>query len=200
LDATNYSVDFINNSGANASWSEAIGTTLTYGDQGAEFIIAKTGEAPTVSADFYFLFGRVDVKMQCAPGTGVISSIVLESDDLDEIDYEILGGSNITEMVETNFFGKGNTTSYNRATYYAVSSPTSSFHTYSVDWNSERIEWIIDGTTVRTLEYTDPLTNGGTNYPQTPMRLKLGNWAAGAAGEPTGTVTWAGGSTDFSQA
>jgi len=31
------------------------------------------------------------------------------------------------------------------------------------------------------------------------MKLKLGNWAAGGEGQPEGTVTWAGGKTDFSQ-
>ena len=115
--------------------------------------------------------------MKAAPGTGIVSSIVLESDDLDEIDWEFLGGN--TAQVETNFFGKANTTDYNRAVYYSVANPQSTFHTYTVDWTPERLEFIIDGTTVRTLSSTDPLTNSGNNYPQTPMRVKLGSWAAG---------------------
>jgi hypothetical protein len=32
------------------------------------------------------------------------------------------------------------------------------------------------------------------------MRLKLGNWAGGAEGNPEGTIEWAGGKTDFSKA
>jgi hypothetical protein len=32
------------------------------------------------------------------------------------------------------------------------------------------------------------------------MRLKLGNWAGGAEGNPKGTIEWAGGKTDFSKA
>lgn len=56
----------------------------------------------------------------------------------------------------------------------------------------------MDGAVVRTINYAD--ANGGSNFPQTPMRLKLGNWAGGAAGQPAGTVEWAGGATDFSQA
>lgn len=51
--------------------------------------------------------------MRCASGTGIISSIVLESDDLDEVDWEFIGGNSTS--VETNYFGKGNTTSYDRA-------------------------------------------------------------------------------------
>ncbi|KXL45488.1 MAG: glycoside hydrolase family 16 protein [Acidomyces sp. 'richmondensis'] len=198
LDSQTFVSDFTQGSSAAASWSMASGTTLTYGNQGAEFIISKAGEAPTISTDFYFLFGRVDIKMQAAPGTGIVSSVVLESDDLDEIDLEWLGGD--TTQVETNFFGKGNTTTYNRATYQSVSSPQTTMHTYSVDWTSERIEWLIDDAVVRTVPYNDPLALGGKNYPQTPMRLKLGNWCGGCSGEPEGTVEWAGGHTTFNDA
>jgi len=42
--------------------------------------------------------------MQAAAGTGIVSSIVLQSDDLDEVDWEMIGGN--TTFVETNFFGK----------------------------------------------------------------------------------------------
>ncbi|KAK5117599.1 hypothetical protein LTR62_005021 [Meristemomyces frigidus] len=195
LNSQTYSADFTKGPGANASWSAAQGTTITYDAQGATFSIAAAGQAPTIQTDFYMQFGRVDVKMKAAPGTGIVSSIVFESDDLDEIDWEFLGGN--TAQVETNFFGKGNTTTYDRATYVAVTSPQTDFHTYTVDWNSARIEWIIDGVTVRTLAYDDPSTVGGKNYPQTPMRLKLGNWCAGCEGEPAGTVEWSGGNTTF---
>ncbi|KAK3117939.1 hypothetical protein LTR53_000231 [Teratosphaeriaceae sp. CCFEE 6253] len=198
LNAATYNADFTQGSSANASWSAAAYTFINYGSNGAEFTIAKEGQAPTVQTDFYIFFGRIDVKMKAAPGTGIVSSIVFESDDLDEIDWEFLGGN--TAQVETNFFGKGNTTAYDRAIYYQVSSPQTQFHTYTLDWNSDRIEWIIDGVTVRTLAYTDPLTNGGQNYPQSPMRLKLGNWCGGCDGIPEGTVEWAGGKTTFDNA
>ncbi|KAK5130684.1 copper resistance protein [Meristemomyces frigidus] len=198
LNAATYSADFTTGSSANASWSGAAYTVINYGSDGAEFSISKAGEAPTIQTDFYIFFGRIEVKMKAATGTGIVSSIVLESDDLDEIDWEFLGGD--TTEVETNFFGKGNTTAYDRAIYYPVSTPQASFHTYTIDWTSERIEFIIDGTTVRTLAYTDPLTVGGTNYPQTPMRLKLGNWCGGCPGIAAGTIEWAGGNTTFDNA
>lgn len=198
LPEDSFTSDFTSGSSANASWSAAAYTTITYGSQGAEFSIDEAKQAPTIQTDFYIFFGRIDVKMRAAKGTGIVSSIVFESDDLDEIDWEFLGGN--TTVVETNFFGKGNTTAYDRAVYYPVDNPQDDFHTYTVDWNSDRIEWIIDGTTVRTLSYNDPLTVGGTNYPQTPMRLKLGNWCGGCQGEPEGTVQWAGGKTTFDDA
>jgi len=196
LDQSTYFVDFTKGAPPNSSWSAATGTTINYGSKGAEFTISKAGQAPTIETDFYIFFGYVEVKMQAAPGTGIVSSIVLESDDLDEIDWEFLGGDGT--QAETNYFGKGNTTTYNRAIYYPVSSPQTTVHTYAVNWTSSSLVFSIDGTAVRTLLYTD--ADGGANYPQTPMKLKLGNWAGGAAGEPAGTVEWAGGATNFANA
>lgn len=94
LSSSTYSADFTSGSGANASWSAAAYTDITYGSDGAVFSIANKNQAPTIQTDFYVFFGKIDVVMKAAPGTGIVSSIVLESDDLDEIDWEFLGGSN----------------------------------------------------------------------------------------------------------
>jgi len=80
-----------------------------------------------------------------------------------------------------------------------VSSPQTTMHTYTFDWTKDKVDWLIDGVIVRTLKYADAV--GGENFPQTPMRLKLGNWIAGdPATNAKGTIEWAGGETDFSQA
>jgi len=188
-------VDFT--SGSSDYFTEATGTSLTYdATNGANFIMSKEGQAPTITSNFYIFFGKVSVTMQAAPGTGVVSSFVMESDDLDEIDWEWLGGDGT--QVESNYFGKGNTTTYDRAIYHTVSTPQSEFHTYTIDWSKESIIWSIDGTEVRTLLYTD--ANGGANFPQTPMVVKMGNWDGGASTEGAGTIEWAGGLTDWSAA
>jgi hypothetical protein len=198
LDSASFACDFTQGKSALASWSTAAGTSLTYdGSKGAQFVINGKNQAPTISSDFYIFFGRVDVKMQAAPGVGIVSSMVLQSEDLDEIDWEWLGGDGT--QAQTNYFGKGNTTSYDRGTYQSVSSPQTIMHTYSFDWTKDKIDWLIDGVIVRTLMYADAV--GGKNFPQTPMRLKLGNWIAGdPATNAKGTIEWAGGETDFSQA
>ncbi|KAI6880743.1 concanavalin A-like lectin/glucanase [Hortaea werneckii] len=196
LNSKSFSADFTSDGGLD-SWTEAVATNIEIGDQGAEFSISDGKDAPTVETDFYIFFGRVDVTMKAAPGQGIVSSVVLESDDLDEIDWEWLGGD--TTQVQTNFFGKGNTTTYDRGGFSSVSSPQDTFHTYTIDWNEERIEWIIDGSTVRTVTYDDPVALGGKNYPQTPMRVKLGSWCGGCA-KAEATVEWAGGKTTFDNA
>jgi hypothetical protein len=78
---------------------------LGYGNQGAEFTINQRGESPTIQSLWHIMFGSVSVVMKAATGTGIISSIVLQSDDLDEIDWEFMGGN--ATYAETNYFGKG---------------------------------------------------------------------------------------------
>ena len=64
------------------------GTTLTYDSTlGAEFVVDSATEAPTITSKKYIFFGKVEVVMRAAPGAGIVSSVVLLSDDLDEIDW-----------------------------------------------------------------------------------------------------------------
>jgi beta-glucanase (GH16 family) len=183
--------------GANDFFTLAEGTTLTYdGSKGAVFRIDSEGQAPTITSEKYIFFGKVDVWVQASSGVGVVTSFVLQSDDLDEIDWEWLGGD--TAQVQTNYFSKGDTTTYDRGGYSPVNDPQSAIHKYTLDWQPTQLQWLIDDVVVRTLTYD--AAKGGSTYPQTPMQIKLGTWVAGAKDAPQGTVQWAGGYTDFSQA
>lgn len=194
---TNATWDFSAEAADIAIWNTTLGP-MTYGSSGAQFTVSKKGDAPTIQSTFYIFFGEVTVEMMAAKGQGIISSIVLESDDLDEVDWEFMGGNRT--HVETNYFGKGNTTAFDRAIYYPMpdgSSPMDGWHNYTVRWSSAQIDWLIDGTLVRTLPYA--AANGGNNFPQTPMNVRLGIWAGGDSDLPQGTIDWAGGLTDFKQ-
>lgn len=79
-----------------------------------------------------------------------------------------------------------------------MSDAEGTFHTYIVDWTAERIEWILDGKTIRTLTYAD--ANPTQGYPQTPMQIKLGTWVGGSSTAAKGTVEWAGGLANFTDA
>ncbi|RSM14576.1 hypothetical protein CEP52_001298 [Fusarium oligoseptatum] len=173
-----------------------IGTSLKYDGKGALFVINKESDAPTIRTDNYIFFGRVDVVVQAAEGQGVVTSAVLQSDDLDEIDWEWVGGDNA--QVQSNYFSKGDTTTYDRAVYHPVSAPLTSTHKYSVEWTSTKIDWLIDDAVVRTLNAAD--AKGGSAFPQTPMQIKLGTWVAGGKNSNAGTREWAGGYTDFDDA
>ncbi|KAK1146901.1 transglycosylase [Aspergillus melleus] len=195
LDTGSYTADFTTGESALDKW-KTTGGKVSFGSDGAEFTINKKGDAPTIDTNFHVFFGKVEVTMKAAPGTGVVSSIVLESDVLDEIDWEALGGD--TTQIQTNYFGKGDTSSYDRATFETVATPQETFHTYTVDWTKDQMSWAIDGNVVRTVAYND--AKGGTRFPQTPMRLRLGIWAGGDSDNAEGTIQWAGGETDYSGA
>ncbi|KAJ5656408.1 concanavalin A-like lectin/glucanase [Penicillium longicatenatum] len=191
LDKWEYYVDFTE-SGSLDAWN-ITAKPVTQTSLGAKFEIAEEGEAPTIASEWYIFFGHVDIKMRAANGTGIVSTYILESGDLDEIDWEQV--STYTQEIQTDYFGKGNTTGWDRATTVNVTNPETEFHTYSIDWTEERIEWLIDGDVVRTLKYDD--ANGGKNFPQTPSLLKIGIWAGGDSSNSEGTIEWAGGETDF---
>jgi beta-glucanase (GH16 family) len=192
---TNHTFHFNTSSTVTTSFNITAGA-LNYGADGAEFTVAKRGDSPTIQSQFYIMFGSVSVVMKAATGQGIISSIVLESDDLDEIDWEFMGGN--ATYAETNYFGKGNTTAYDRAVYYPVASDVhENFHNYTVNWTADKLEWLIDSNVVRTLYYAD--ANDGKNYPQTPMTVRLGIWAGGDPSLNKYTIEWAGGETDFTK-
>jgi len=194
LNQASYTVDFTK--GKPSDWTMTFQDIAIDPNNGAVFTVNGYDDAPTIQSNWYLFFGKVECTVQAAPGAGIISSFILISDDLDEIDWEVVGSD--TTHIQSNYFGKGNTTTYDRGAYNNVNSPASTFHTYGIDWNSDKTQWLIDGQVVRTLNYGDAV--GGQNYPQTPMQIRLGNWVGGRPQNPPGTVTWAGGVADLSKA
>lgn len=140
------------------------------------------------------MFGKVSFSMKCAPGAGIVSSLVLESDTLDEIDLEWLGADDT--QVQTNYFGKGDVTTYNRGAYNPAANNQEDFITYTVEWTQDQIIWTVGTTVVRVLT---PATADTNQYPQTPMRVKFGAWSAGDSSNAAGTIAWARGPTDYTQ-
>ena len=169
---------------------------------GANFVISKGTDAPTMQFNKYIFFGKVEVVMKSSAGAGIVSSFILESDDLDEIDWEWLGDK--PTEVQSNFFGKGDTTTYDRgATHTGLDNTLDTYLKYTIDWTSTSIQWKIgpadkgDDAQVlkRQLFATDPLAKAGTRYPQTPMKVKMGSWIACLDANDVskkGTCEWAG--------
>lgn len=183
--------------GADKLFKSFDGTTITYDDAlGAVYTINKETDAPTVGSTKYIFFGQVDVTVRAAPGKGIVTSFVLQSDDLDEIDWEWVGSE--TTTVQTNYFSKGCTETYDRGAYSEVPAPQTEFHTYTIKWTPTELQWIIDGNVVRELK-NDGSLSGCSGYPQSPMQLRIGTWVAGRKGAPEGTVQWAGGLADFNE-
>ncbi|KAL6895562.1 family 18 glycoside hydrolase [Trichoderma longibrachiatum] len=167
----------------------------TYDSNGVSFTVAHAGDAPQLASVFYIMFGRVEVTMKAAPGAGMVSSLVLQSDDLDEIDLEWLGAE--SDQVQSNYFGKGQTTTYNRGQFHSVSGTQTEWIKYTIDWTQDRIIWMAGDSVLRTLTPDNAESN---QYPQTPMQVKFGSWAGGDPNtNAPGTVKWAMGPIDYSK-
>lgn len=74
-----------------------------------------------------------------------------------------------------------------------------SYHTYTIDWQPDRLTWAVNGTVMRTLKKSDTFnkTTNQYHYPQTPARVQLSIWPAGLSKNGKGTVDWAGGLIDW---
>ncbi|KAL2022952.1 hypothetical protein VTK56DRAFT_4167 [Thermocarpiscus australiensis] len=176
-------------------WETTVGPVKYDVNTGAVFTISKQGDSPTIRSKFYFFWGRTEIWMKAARGTGVISSVMLLSDNLDEIDWEFFGGNETT--AQSNYFGKG-VPSYLNAGYHTVPGGVhNDYHNYTTEWTKDYLDFYIDGAKVRRLLPKD--ANNTYYYPQTPMRLSIGIWAGGDPRLPQGTRDWAGGTTDYSQ-
>ena len=103
-------------------------------------------------------------------------------------DWEFLGGAG--GEVQTNWYAKGSSDNTQSLTFPADNNQ-GVFHNYTVTWTPESVEWYVNDVQVRTLKFAE------SNYPQTPMRLKLGIWAGGDPDNAEGTIQWAGGETDY---
>lgn len=178
-------------------WNMSTGS-IDYTDDGAEFTIHKEKESTLLQSNFYIFFGVVESWVKMAKGAGIISSVVLESDDLDEIDWEWVGYN--TSSVQSNFFGKGNDSTFDRGGFHYVPNADTEFHNYTTYWDQDKLEWWIDNELVRTVNYSQGNTLGGKNYPQTPCQVKISNWPAGTKSAAQGTVDWAGGLVDYDDA
>jgi beta-glucanase (GH16 family) len=74
----------------------------------------------------YLFFGKVTAVVEAAAGAGIVSAFILQSDDLDEVDWEWLGGD--TAHVQSNYFSKGDTTTFDRGAVHNVDNPQTKFH------------------------------------------------------------------------
>lgn len=157
----------------------------------------KKTSGSLISSTKSFLYGRSTVRMKTSRGNGVITAIVLISAVGDEIDFEFVG--NDLFAVQSNYFHQG-ILDHTRMQKLPVNTNSfENFHTYEIDWTTERIQWIVDGVVSRTLYKVDTWNEEKKifEYPQTPMRLQISLWPGGAGNALPGTISWAGGLVDW---
>ncbi|KAJ7449671.1 concanavalin A-like lectin/glucanase domain-containing protein [Mycena latifolia] len=159
----------------------------------------KLGDGATINSSFTLSAGKVTFQMAAPTIAGVIVAGILIGDpSLDEIDIEIVCGE--TDSWQTNIFVPDPRVT--RPEYGVFSSKESvdsiaDLHSYSIDVNTDRIAWSLDGHIVRTLTKDQCTRNGFLHYPTHPMRIQLGIWDSSS---PAGTAEWGRGPIDWTRA
>ena len=156
--------------------------------------VSVTLKTPVLSfvTQWYMMFGHIKVVMAPAPGRGVATSLGLESIDLDAIYLDWVGLELGT--VQTDYIGKGNMSIPNRHVNIPIPA-NNTFTTYEVEWTAEKLDWIVNGSIVRSLS---PATADFNHYPQTPMHLEISSWAVDDTYSAE-DIAWAGGMVDWSK-
>ncbi|MEL7548155.1 MAG: family 16 glycosylhydrolase [Pseudomonadota bacterium] len=141
---------------------------------------------PYTSAEYQkrgrYGFGRFEVVMRAAQGSGLVSSFFTHTDAYfdtphDEIDFEILGKD--TRKVYVNWFTNGES---GAASWIDLGfDAADAFHLYAFEWTPETIRWFVDGTLI----YERP--SDSLDVPVTPGRIIVNLWT----GQP-GQYDWHG--------
>ena len=149
--------------------------------------IRDDGNSMTLTLDEYcgsgivskneYLFGRFDMKIKLVPGNsaGTVTAYYLSSVGAqhDEIDIEFLG--NLTGepyLLSTNVYADG--IGGREVQFYLWFDPTEDYHTYSIDWNSDRIIILVDEIPIRVMLNRQRI---GVPFPtKRPMRVYTTLW------------------------
>jgi len=146
-----------------------------------------------VASARYVWYGKISATMKTSRGQGVVTAFIMMSDVKDEIDYEWVGVD--LQTSQTNFYWNGIPNYTHSANITMEGNTFDDWHTYTIDWTPDQIQWSVDGQVGRTLLKTDTYnaTTGNWEFPQTPSRIQLSLWPGGLASNGQGTISWAGG-------
>jgi beta-glucanase (GH16 family) len=145
---------------------------------------AKVRSAEVDSKD-QLLYGRFEVRMRTAPGSGIVSAFfTFEQDGWEpgtnkpwrELDIEVLG--RYTDRYQTNIITG---TAENRVTseFFAnvTSNPATAYHTYTIEWTPDYVSWNYDGAQVRKTEFGDAKKQVA-DCRDIPQSFRFNFWAA----------------------
>ena len=108
---------------------------------------AKTYKGAELRTNGTFLYGRFEVRMRSAAGSGMLSSFFTYHDtpnvpaQWNEIDIEILGKS--SNSVQFNIITQGQINHV--VTKTLQFNPHQAFHIYAIEWTPDYVAWLVDG-------------------------------------------------------
>ncbi len=141
---------------------------------------AQNCDGAEISTKESFLYGRFEVRMQSAPGDGIVSSFFLYNIETNcnwpaennEIDVEMTGNS---ELIYCTTHHPSPVAPWSVGESFDMGfNPHAGFHDYAMEWEPGIVRWFVDGALV----YTQ--NDSSTDNLMYPMAILMNLWAAGA--------------------
>ena len=185
--------------------------SVEFASSSAVFTLQKganhLADSATMSSTRYIQYGRITAQYKPSGVPGVVTSFMTISDREgvadsekvhDEIDIEFTG--NIPSIPQTNVFTY-QTKHLERGSHGGNISSTidpNVAHQFTIDWRSDRLDWLVDGQIVKTISkstsranLSDSLPEGTPWFPTEPSRISFGMWdGSDQAGWTGGPVDW----------
>jgi beta-glucanase (GH16 family) len=187
-------VTLYNGNASAYDWTLDKGNIMNTNSSGGELalLLTQSNGGTRISSTRYVHYGKITARIKTGRWAGVVTAFITMSNIRDEIDWEFPG--NNTTQGQTNYFWQGVIpTTTNGQTETGLTDTYSNYHDYTIDWQPGTLTWLIDGQVVRTIDESNTIVNGVSQFPNTPSRVQLSLWPAGISSEPPGVVQWADG-------
>ena len=144
---------------------------------------AKPYKAAEIYSKQTYKYGRYEMRMRVAKGSGVLSTFFTYKNGSEqpgvfweEIDIEIFGKNNATQWQSNVIIGTNRPTTKTEGVHTMPYSLGDGYNTYVLEWTPSYIAWFVNGTQVRRI-------NGGQFVTSltSPQDLRFNLWAANIA-------------------
>ena len=142
---------------------------------GVNLASAKPYKAAEIYSKQTYKYGRYEMRMQVAKGSGVLSTFFTYKNGSEqpgvfweEIDIEIFGKNNATQWQSNVIIGTNRPTTKTEGVHTMPYSLGDGYHTYVLEWTPTYIAWFVDGTQVRRInggQFVTGLTNVVLDWP-----------------------------------
>lgn len=142
--------------------------------------IYKAGEVYT---DNSYLYGKMEVRMLAATGSGVISNFFTfkEGSELadtfwEEIDIEVFGKDGANSWQSNLITGQGNSNLTRTEGVHPETGLGQEYHTYTIEWKPNAVTWLVNGEIIR------EIIGGQSSLMQSNTSLRFNIWNPNIAG------------------
>lgn len=132
----------------------------------ANLASAKAYKGAEIYSNDSVLYGRFEIRMQVAKGSGILSTFFTYKNGSEvgntfweEIDIEVFGKNNATEWQSNIILGSSRPTIHVEQVHSLTQSLGDGYHTYVLEWTPDYVAWFLDGVEVRRITGTSTVTS-----------------------------------------